>query len=142
MSQIIYFTDAAEGVRHATFVHAGGHILLRDVPLDQVELLKDSVRDWRNTIQDIENLSAAEVLAFFASQGFSELTGFNPPLVAWSFTPAEAVDPDSVASMTVPQLRALAAELGLEDTGELKKAELVAAIQAKIAGPAPEGEGE
>lgn len=146
MSQILYFTDVAAGVRHATFVHSGGHILLRDVPHEEVETLKDTVREWRNTLPNVEGVTADEVTAFFDSQGFTHLPDFNPPLVAYSYAKAEGeaetTDPDSLAAMTVAQLRAYAADLGLTDTGELRKAELIAAIQAKLnEGNAPTGDG-
>lgn len=142
MSQILYFTDVANGVRHATFVHSSGHTLLRDVPHDEVETLKETVREWRNTLADVEGVTVEDVKAFCESQGFTPLPDFNPPLIAFGFAKAEAeaVDPDSLAAMTVAQLRAYGAELGLELGSELKKAELVAAIQAKLNEATPTGE--
>lgn len=142
MSQILYFTDEANGTRHATFVHSSGHTLLRNVPADEVDNLKEVVREWRNTLPDVEKVTAAEVQTFLEGQGFTHIPDFNPPLVAFSFEKAEeeATDPDSLAAMTVPQLRAYAAELGLELGSELKKAELVAAITAKLNESKGEGE--
>lgn len=143
MSQILYFTDEANGTRHGTFVHSGGHILLRDVPADKVEDLKETVREWRNTLSDVEKVTAAEVTAFLEDQGFPANPDFNPPLVAYNFEkPDEApADPDSLAAMTVPQLRAYAAELGLDLGAEMKKAEIVEAITAKLNSGNTEGGG-
>lgn len=133
MSQILYFTDEANGTRHGTFVHSSGHTLLREVPADEVDNLKEVVREWRNTLPDVEKVTAAEVATFLEGQGYTHLPEFNPPLVAYTFAKEEeAADPFSIAAMTVPQLRAYAAELGLDLGAEMKKADIVAAITAKL----------
>lgn len=133
MSQIMYFTDLVGGVLHATFVHSGGHVLLRNVPPGEADALKETVREWRNTLPDAESVTIAEIEAFLQGQGFERIHDYNPPLVAYSFKSPPAVDPDSLSAMTVSGLRALAASLGLSDTGEMRKAQIVEAVQAKIA---------
>lgn len=144
MTPNIHWTDQIGGVNHATFVHRGGHVLLRDVPTDNKEEITARVSEWRNDLENVEAVTEAQIVEFVETLGFVHDEGFNPPLVAYKYNPEALsgaanedsdVDPNGteLKDMKVADLRDLAEKLGIEDPAGKKKEELLPLVSEAIA---------
>lgn len=133
----ITWGDVIGGHADATFVHANGHTILRRVPSDLIETVGSKIKDWRDSLGNLNTVSAAQVAEFLGELG-CEPDNSNEPIEAFKYPKqsksktedAQGDDENpNLSEMNVSELRTLADELGIELGSKAKKAELISAIE-------------
>ena len=135
MSQLLYWGDNISGFHVGTFVHSKGHTLLRGIPAEVKDEFSTSVREFRSTLENADAVDPVKIHEWLESKGFTKDEA--NPLDLWIYSDpsdeAVAGDGDSLADMSLKDLKAMAKSLGVENYAQFSKDDLVAGIQAKQA---------
>lgn len=130
--QLLYWGTPENGLAHGVISAIDGHVHLRNIPPAEMETYDNWIRDFANAQERLPTTQAV-IVSYLEEAGMKNIE-FNPPHIGFEpGTPEpEEPGPQNLSRMKVGDLKKLADELAIDQTGITDKDSLVQAIEAKL----------